>query len=140
MASDHLLLDSDHAKTQSDIALVSTFASDAESAIVVLSTKMASDHLLLDSDHAKTQSDVALTYTAIGGAAIAELAQAAPSATPSLGNAVMMLYMMARNKAVTQTSGTDALEFYNDAGTKVFIKLLTDDGDDYTEAEMTTGA
>jgi len=53
--------------------------------------------------------------------------------------ALMMLYMMARNKAVTQTSGTDAVEFYNDAGTLVFKKLLTDDGSDYTEAEMVSG-
>ena len=49
VGSDHLLLDSDHVKTQSDVAL--------------LSTKMASDHLLLDSDHVKTQSDVALLST-----------------------------------------------------------------------------
>ena len=41
-----------------------------------------------------------------------------------------------RNKTIVQTSGTDALEIHNDAGTKIAAKLLTDDGSDYTEAEM----
>ena len=67
---------------------------------------------------------------------ISELGVAVPSATPSLRNAVMLLYMALRNKTVVQTSGTDALEIYNDAGTKITQKLLTDDGSDYTEAEM----
>lgn len=68
--------------------------------------------------------------------AIAELGVAAPSATPSLRNAVMLMYMALRNKLVVQTSGTDAIEIYNDAGTKIAAKLITDDGSDYTEAEM----
>lgn len=71
--------------------------------------------------------------------ALTELAQAAPSATPDLRNAIMLLYMALRNKTVTQTSGTDALEIYNNAGTLICKKLLTDDGADYTEAEMVSG-
>lgn len=69
--------------------------------------------------------------------AIAELGVATPSATPGLKDAVMLLYMALRNKTVVQTSGTDALEIHNNAGTKIASKLLTDDGSDYTEAEMT---
>lgn len=69
--------------------------------------------------------------------AIAELGVAAPTATPTLRTGIMLMYMMTRNKLVTQTSGTDALEVYNDAGTKIASKLLTDDGSDYTEAKMT---
>lgn len=69
--------------------------------------------------------------------AIAELGVAAPTATPTLRTGLMLLYMALRNKTVVQTSGTDALEIYNDAGTKIASKLLTDDGSDYTEAEMT---
>lgn len=68
--------------------------------------------------------------------AIAELGVAAPSATPTLRTAVMLMYMALRNKLVVQTSGTDAIEIYNDAGTKIASKLITDDGSDYTEAEM----
>ena len=70
-------------------------------------------------------------------AAISELGVATPSATPSLRTGMMLMYMALRNKLVVQTSGTDALEVYNDAGTKVASKLLTDDGSDYTEAKMT---
>ena len=51
----------------------------------------------------------------------------------------MLMYMALRNKTVVQTSGTDALEIYNNAGTLIAKKLLTDDGSDYTEAEMTSG-
>lgn len=68
--------------------------------------------------------------------AIAELGVAAPTATPTLRTGLMLLYMALRNKTVVQTSGTDALEIYNNAGTKIAAKLLTDDGSDYTEAEM----
>jgi hypothetical protein len=69
--------------------------------------------------------------------AIAELGVGAPTATPTLRTAIMLLYMALRNKTVVQTSGADALEIYNNAGTKIASKLLTDDGSDYTEAEMT---
>jgi len=68
--------------------------------------------------------------------AISELGVGAPSATPGTRDALMLLYMALRNKTVVQTSGTDALEIYNDAGTKIASKLLTDAGGDYTEAEM----
>ena len=68
--------------------------------------------------------------------AIAELGVAAPTATPTMRTGLMLMYMALRNKLVVQTSGTDALEIYNNAGTKIAAKLLTDDGSDYTEAEM----
>ena len=68
--------------------------------------------------------------------AISELGVAAPTATPTIRTALMLLYMALRNKLVVQTSGTDAIEIYNDAGTKIASKAITDDGADYTEAEM----
>lgn len=71
--------------------------------------------------------------------AISELGVGAPTATPTIRTAIMLLYMALRNKTVVQTSGTDALEIYNDAGTKICSKALTDDGSDYTEAEMVSG-
>lgn len=71
--------------------------------------------------------------------ALTELTQAIPSATPDMRDALMLMYMALRNKTVVQTSGTDALEIYNDAGTLIIKKLLTDDGSDYTEAEMVAG-
>ena len=71
--------------------------------------------------------------------AISELCVAAPTATPTIRTALMLLYMSLRNKSVTQTSGTDALEVYNNAGAIIAKKLLTDDGSDYTAAEMVSG-
>jgi len=67
---------------------------------------------------------------------ISELGVAAPTATPTLRTGLMLLYMVLRNKLVVQTSGTDAIEVYNNAGTLIASKLITDDGSDYTEAEM----
>ena len=69
-------------------------------------------------------------------AAIPELLVAQPSATPTLRNGIMLLYMALRNKTDVQTSGTDALEFHQDDGTEFTSKLLTDAGGDYSEAKM----
>lgn len=71
--------------------------------------------------------------------AISELGVGVPSATPGLKDAVMLLYMALRNQTIVQTSGTDALEIHNNAGTKIASKALTDDGSDYTEAKMISG-
>ncbi len=71
--------------------------------------------------------------------AISELGVAIPTATPTIRTALMLLYMALRDKTVVQTSGTDALEIYNNAGTLIAKKLLTDDGSDYTEAKMSSG-
>jgi hypothetical protein len=68
--------------------------------------------------------------------AISELGVATPTATPTIRTAIMLMYMALRNKLVVQTSGTDAIEIYNDAGTKICAKTITDDGADYTENEM----
>ena len=144
VASDTLAIEVDTSTT------LEARLSDVESALVII----ASDTLAIEVDTGTTldnaisdiesalvivASDTLAIESAVTGA-FSELGVAAPTATPTMETAIMMLYMMARNKAVTQTSGTDAVEFYNDAGTKVFIKLLTDSSGDYTEAEMTTGA
>jgi len=66
-----------------------------------------------------------------------ELSQAVPPATPTMEEAVMLLYMAVRNK-LTVTNGEKG--FYNDAGTKVAKKTLSDDGTTYTESEAVSGA
>jgi hypothetical protein len=71
---------------------------------------------------------------------ISEIAQGVPSSTPNLADAVMLMYMALRNKLDVATSGTDTLEIHNDAGTRITQKLLSDDGSDYSEAKMTSGA
>lgn len=72
--------------------------------------------------------------------AIAELSQGAPTATPTVRTALMLMYMALRNRLDVNTSGTDELAIYNNAGTKIVKKLITDDGSDYSEAEAISGA
>lgn len=65
-----------------------------------------------------------------------ELAQAVPPATPTLAQAVMLLYMALRNKVdVTAT----LKEVHNDAGAVIAKKSLSDNGTTYSEAEMVSG-
>jgi len=68
---------------------------------------------------------------------MAETAQGIPSPTPTFEEALMMLYMMVRNKkTVTATE----LGIYNNEGTKIAKKVLSDDATTYTEDEMVSGA
>lgn len=71
-----------------------------------------------------------------GGAALAELSQAVPPATPRPDQALMLLYMALRNKLDVTSS---VKEVHNDAGTVIAKKALTDDGSTYSEAEMVSG-
>ena len=81
-------------------------------------------------------SEVLTQVNAAIDTAISELGVAAPTATPTLRTGMMLMYMALRDKLIVQTSGTDAIEIHNDAGTKITSKLVTDDGSDYTEAKM----
>ncbi len=72
--------------------------------------------------------------------AISELSQGIPTATPTMRTALMLMYMALRNKLDVATSGTDTLEVHSDDGTRIAQKLLTDDGSDYSEAKMSSGA
>lgn len=69
-------------------------------------------------------------------AAMSELSQAAPPATPTPAQALMLLYMALRN-ALTETS--TLLTISNDAGTVVAKAALSDDGSTFTRAEMASG-
>ena len=71
---------------------------------------------------------------------VAELSQGVPTATPTMRTGMMLMYMTLRNKLDVATVATDTLEIHNDAGTRITQKLLTDDGTDYSEAKMTSGA
>jgi len=62
----------------------------------------------------------------------AELA-ADPGATPTPLTALMLIYMMLRNKVDVTAS---AKELHNNAGTVVLTKTLSDDGTTYSESKM----
>ena len=66
-----------------------------------------------------------------------ELVQGIPPATPTMEDALMLLYMAVRNK-LTVTATEKGI--HNDAGTKVTKKTLADDGTTYTESEAVSGA
>lgn len=67
---------------------------------------------------------------------ISELSQGAPSATPTLKEAVMLPYMKVRNKS-TVTATQDSV--YNDADTVIAKSTLSDDGTTFTKDEMVSG-
>lgn len=94
----------------------------------------------IDADALKTDAVTEIVNAVLTGTNLSELSQAKPSATPSLSAAIMLLYMALRNQLKVDTSGTpDYKEIYNDAGTCICKKQVSDDGSTYTEAEMETG-
>lgn len=68
--------------------------------------------------------------------AISELSQAAPSATPTLRNAVMLMYMALRDRVDTTST---VFEIHNDAGTVIAKATVSDDGTTFTRAELESG-
>lgn len=65
--------------------------------------------------------------------AIAELSSGAPTATPTIFQAVMLLYMALRNKG-TQTS--TEFKVHNDAGSAICKAAVSDDGSTFTREEL----
>lgn len=67
---------------------------------------------------------------------ISEQAQGIPPTTPTFEEAIMYLYM-----ALTKSIDIDATlkEFYNNSGTVIWKKSLSDDGTNYTESKGASG-
>ena len=120
-------------------ALATDAVNEIRDAILSDSTAFAGANIDASIAANATPAEVLTQVNAALDTAIAELAQAQPTATPTLRTGLMLLYMALRDRFDTQTSGTDALELYNDAGTLIAKKLITDDGSDYSEAKMVTG-
>jgi hypothetical protein len=70
------------------------------------------------------------------GAAVPELIQGVPPATPTIGQAVMLLYMALRNGGISDATHVTV---QNDAGVVITKFTQTDDGSAYTHAKMITG-
>ncbi len=86
---------------------------------------------------AKVAADVgAEIAAATTGATLSELSQATPSATPTLAQAIMLMYMALRNQTDT-TSGQ--ISYTNDAGTVVVKCTLADNGTTFTKSECVAG-
>jgi hypothetical protein len=108
-----------------------TAADNVEANIANLDAAVSSRSTLSAADVNTEVADVLRTD------AMAELAQGIPPATPTMEEAVMLLYMAVRNK-LTVTAIEKGI--YNDAGTKITKKTLADDGTTYTESEAVSGA
>ena len=70
---------------------------------------------------------------------IAEMAQGIPTTTPTFEEAIMYLYMALTKQVDVDTTSTDYKEFYNNAGTVIWKKTITDDGTVYSEAKGASG-
>lgn len=110
--------------------------SNGSTVIDELTTQGDTNEALISALNDIASADVLTQVNAALDTAIAELAVAAPTATPTLRTGLMLLYMMARNRVDVDTTGTDAVKVYNDAGTQIASKTITDDGADYSEAKM----
>lgn len=83
-----------------------------------------------------SSADVLTQVNAALDAVISELSQAKPTATPSLRTGLMLLYMTLRNKLDVDATTKG---IYNDAGTRIAKKTLSDDAITYVEDEMEAG-
>lgn len=96
----------------------------------ILITDILSDGSALNTSTGTLDAVDAITGT------FTELSQGVPTVTPTLDEAMMLIYMALRDKLdVTSTTK----EIHNDAGTVIAKKALTDSGGIYSEAKMESG-
>jgi len=88
-------------------------------------------------DNATVAEINAEVVDALGTDTIAELAQGIPSATPTIKQALMLLYMALRNESLTTAS---LLSIKNDAGTVITKATLADDSTTMTKGKLASGA
>lgn len=93
------------------------------------------DQILVDTDTTIPGLIAALNDISAGdvtGSTMTELSSD-PGASPTMAQAIALLYMAVRNKLDVTSS---AKEIHNNAGSVVFTKALTDDGTTYSEGKM----
>lgn len=95
------------------------------------------DGVVVNTHTATSKSEInAEIVDVLGTDTLAELGVAAPSATPTIKQALMLLYMALRNETNTTAS---LLSVKNDAGTVVCRATLSDDGTTFVKAEFISG-
>jgi hypothetical protein len=115
------------------VAAVITDAAGSNVAADIAAIKAVADVIQADTTLIVEASAVA---SAVKDVALAELTQAQPSATPTLEEALMLLYMALRNQRIT-TDTEDAV--YNDAGTKIAKSTLVATSATFTKDKMVSG-
>ena len=114
--------------------LISTDGQDLSATLDVNAKLIGTD--AVDADAIKADGATEIANAVLTGTTLSELAQAQPSATPSLSAAMMLLYMALRNESVTDAA---LLELKNDADIVICKSSLSDDGTDFTRAKLVTG-
>jgi hypothetical protein len=72
------------------------------------------------------------------GTTLSELSQGQPPSSPTVAQALMLLYMALRN-AGSMNSSTGYQTITNDAGTVIAKASLSDDGTTFTKTKLVTG-
>ena len=111
----------------------------AETALIVADTnELQTDDVpgLIAALNDLSAANVLTQVNAALDTAIAELAQAIPTATPTVRTGLMLLYMALRDRLDVEAA---SLEIHNNAGTVIAKKVLSDDGTTYSEAKMVAG-
>jgi len=143
-----LVTDASGASVTADVATVNTDLGNATDGLGALKTLIdtvntdlanGTDGLgalktLIDALNDLSAANILTEVNTALDASISELGVAAPTATPSVRTALMLLYMAVRNKRDT-TSTTD--EIHDDAGTIITSASLTEDGTTFSKAEYT---
>jgi len=122
------------AETNADLVVVVPVSSTSDVQIdPVIAYTVEPQSALNDLSAAQVNAEVvdALTVDTI-----AELAQAAPAATPTIVTALMLLYMNERNKSDQSSS---LKRIYNDAGTVISKAAVTDSAGLTTREELVSG-
>jgi len=115
-----------------DIWTVATRALTDKAGFTISGAKTTLDDLN-DISAAQVNAEV---VDALGVDTIPELAQGAPPATPTVRQALMLLYMALRNETLTTAS---LLSIKNDAGTVITKAALSDDATTMTKGKLAAG-
>lgn len=102
----------------------------------IIGLRAVTETRLAELDSANLPNDVDALLTWIDDA-IPELAQAAPTATPTVKEALMLLYMAMRNDC--EATATER-RIKNDAGTVIAKGTMADDGTTFNQGELVSGA
>jgi hypothetical protein len=113
-------------------ASAATSAASAASSAATAASTAATINTKVGTPSSSVSADIAAAPAAVLAATVAELS-AVPAASPTLAQALALLYMALRNK-LDVTAGAKTV--HTNAGAALGSKTLTDDGTTYSEAKM----
>lgn len=115
--------------------LMATVDGKLDTAQADLDTITGGSGVLIDTDAVDADALKTDAITEIWAKALTDIGAGAPSATCSVFTAINRIYMVWRNKVITNGTN-DEIEYYNDANTKIMEAPISDDGTDFTKSEV----